>query len=243
MRKTCFLLALSLASFPVVASAAFGLASSSGVAYVDNTGGAITDFDEGALEDTENVPFLVFEGVEEASFDVDHDGTPGTFSTFSQLAPATLELDNYASYLLHFDPLGQPVDHVNATGFVEFNDQTRIVGVVLLPGADTGPESTTDSLGATDAIYGPGYTYYDTYTYRGLELGNSSSPDGFSIASDGRTFSFDLNAMGAGIDEVRLILQAVPEMSSIVTWSMIAGLGLVVTRARSKKKRRETAEA
>jgi len=243
MRKTCFLLALSLASFPVVASAAFGLASSSGVAYVDNTGGAITDFSEGALEDTDDIPFLVFEGTETTSLDVDHNGTPGTYSAFSQLTPATLDVDNYASYLLHFDPLGQPVDHVNATGFVEFNDQTRIVGVVLLPASDTGPESTTNSLGATDAIFGPGFTYYDTYTYRGLELGNSSSPDAFSIASDGRTFSFDLNAMGSGIDEVRLILQAVPEMSSIVTWSMIAGLGLVVTRVRSKKKRQMAVDA
>lgn len=243
MRNLYVVLAFFVASFPAIASAAFGVSASSGMNLIDNTGGAYTDFSEGALEDPVNdLAFLVEEGVATTgAFGVDHDGTAGTYSTFAQLSPTTLGSGLYGSYLVHFDPAGQPIHHVHAAGQVTFDEDTKIVGLALLPGADAGPGSSPNTLAATDAIFGPNYTYYDTFAFRGLELGNSTNPDGFSISADGRTFSFDtgtlgLNAMGMGIDEVRLILQAVPEVSSIVAWSVLAGLALVVWRVRSRRK-------
>ncbi len=244
MRSLLVLLALSIASIPALASAAFGISSSSGLNYIDNTGGAITDFSEGALEDPGNLAFLINEGVATTEgFGVDHNGAPGTYTTFSQLSSKTLDAGQYASYLVHFDPFGQPDRHVKTFGQVTFDEQTRIVGLALLPGADVGIGSSPNTLAATDAIFGPDYTYYTSFAFRGLELGNSTNPDGFRISSDGRTFSFDTETLGfsaarMGIDEVRLILQAVPEVSSIVAWSMVAGLALVVWCVHSKRTRR-----
>jgi len=240
MRKMFTVLALVVASAPALASAEFNISSMTGVNYIDNTDGAITDFDQGELES--NSAYVIKEGVgSHGSFYVDHDGTPGTYSDFTELSSTTLGPGVYGSYLVHFDPIGQPSTSVHAEGSVTFDINTRIVGLAILPGAMSGVGSFPNTLKETDAIFGPGYDYYDTNTWRGLELGGVKIPDGFSISADGRTFSFDsetlgLNAKGLGIDEVRLILQAVPEVSSIVAWSMVAGLGLFAWRFNNRRK-------
>ncbi|QDU55067.1 hypothetical protein Pan181_12530 [Aeoliella mucimassa] len=134
--------------------------------------------------------------------------------------------------MIHFDPNGQPSATAVTAGSVTFDSYTKIVGVVVQPGASS---TSIETLDDTDDVFGnPATDYYDESDWRGLELSGASNGDGFTISADGRTFSFDsgvdFNANGIGIDEVRLILQAVPEATTILSWTALAGIGCVLYR-------------
>src|SRR5690606_4460745 len=138
----------------------------------------------------------------------------------------------YQSYMIHFDPLASGGSGVN--GSVTFDNNYKIVGVVLRPGNSSGTGSAPDRLMQTDLVFNvPGTLYNHGDVWRGLEMGTATDRDRFTISDNGRTFSFfagDQLYATTGLDQVRLIVQAVPEFTTILSWAMLAVIGCVVYR-------------
>jgi uncharacterized repeat protein (TIGR01451 family) len=129
---------------------------------------------------------------------------PGTYTTFpagsAKIAAGTV----VDSHLIHSDiPSRNFTSH--RTGSVTFSQD--ILGVV----ASTAKLASSDTLGA------PGTTYAGTTQWRGLESsenGFSSLGDKFTISTDKRTVTFDINTFV--MDELRVITKhANPLVTSI----------------------------
>lgn len=194
---------------------------------------APTDAKSGQLQ-ADNEAKIWFEGkvTTVAPFTVDHNGSDGHYTSFASLTETTLVPGTYESYMIHFDPITSGGSGVN--GSVTFDSNYKIVGVVLRPGASSGTGSTPDRLMVTDAVFNvPGTLYNSGDVWRGLEMGTEPDRDRFTISDNGRTFSFfttDQLYATTGVDQVRLIVQAVPEFTTVLSWAMLAGIGCVVFR-------------
>jgi hypothetical protein len=102
-------------------------------------------------------------------------------------------------------------------------------GVAIL-----GYARTTSQLKRTDFLGNPG-TKYDSYLYRGIEMGpGTSNRDRLTLSADRKELNFDVRTSNPG-DVVRVIIphQPVPEPGTLLLLS--AGLGgLAVTTRRRR---------
>lgn len=165
---------------------------------------------------------------------IDHDGSVGTFSQFSDLSAANSSQSiakgtHYASYMVHLDPIGDKAPTIRLTGSITFD--RKIMGVILKPGGGAGGAST---LSDSDFLTAGTLTEGTTPT-RGLEMTGGPN-DSFTISDDGRTLTFNLlRANSNELDEMRILLTSTPEPTTIAVWSMI-GIGGIIARRRMKKR-------
>jgi len=166
---------------------------------------------------------------------VDHDGsvvavTPATTSSVVNpllnnvvLAPGT----RFDSYLFHFDPSANSTPFYGVSGYASVLFDTKIIGVQLLTQNAAGlqkPLATpyVGTLEAGDAAVaangGPSLAYYPgTNVDRGLE------EDYLGIGSGGFEIFLQGIALGSEIDQVRILVAAIPEP----TTSAIFAVGLL----------------
>lgn len=153
--------------------------------------------ERGVLES--NTEIVVFREVQESTLisDVFVNATaPGFYDAtgmpVTEFIPAGTVVD---SYLLHFDPIGQPgPDPVSLGGTISFSG--TIIGVIF----------KTNELLLSDAELGAHGTIYGDAISRGLE---TSGPDFFTIAPDAKDITVLFNARGV-FDEVRIITMHSP---------------------------------
>jgi len=122
------------------------------------------------------------------------------------------------SYLLHFDPIGQPQADVTTWGSLSFDNQ--VLGIVL----------TSPALDLSDAILGHPHTAYPTGVFgRSFDWGLE---DVVELSHDRKTVTALMRAR-PGYDHIRIIT-AVPEPSTLILLTAALGaLGLIVYRRRS----------
>ena len=118
------------------------------------------------------------------------------------------------SYLLHFDPAGQPAEVQSAFGTLSFPDP--ILGIIV----------SGSLLEDSDFLSTTGTTYPTDPTWRGLEFGTGSVSDMIIFDAD---FNGGLGAItsvlytsGVGVDQIRVIT-SVP----IPTSALLLGCGLI----------------
>lgn len=165
---------------------------------------------------------------------VDHDGTDVVASpTISGnvvhpgLAPTTLSQGSlYNSYLLHFDPAGDPTfPPANYVSVIEFSSE--VIGVQLFSESfdldKPAGTSYTGTLEGGDVEVGTGITY-PADASRGVE------EDTFILAIDGKKVMIAGSAFGAEIDQIRIFTLGshTPEPGALAVWLMVIGCcGLV----------------
>lgn len=163
---------------------------------------------------------------------VDHNGsvvavTPATTASVvnpllvkTVLSPGT----RFDSYLFHFDPSANSTPFYGVAGFASVTFDTKIIGVQLLTqNASTlqKPAATpyVGTLEAGDAAVaangGPTIAYYPgTNVDRGLE------EDFMGVGSSGFQIMLQGIALGSEIDQVRILVEAVPEPTTFVMSSL-----------------------
>ena len=118
------------------------------------------------------------------------------------------------SYLVHFDPLGDPTSAQHVLGTVTFDKP--IFGILV------GQHSLhdTDVLLGTIGQYATGE--------RALDL---NEDDFLAISDDLRTLEFSLSAINDEVVQLRVVTANVPEPSS---WVLLMGSGLALLRSRHR---------
>ncbi|WP_145245967.1 hypothetical protein [Aeoliella mucimassa] len=177
-----------------------------------------TDATPGATYSTNDNILIWSEGVIDitTAVTVNHDGSE---ATMQGIAPNGVGSSNnvptsvsgeYQSYMIHFDTPGS-LTYKSAT--ITFD--TPILGIAF----------ENPALLATDLS---GTTYWNSGD-RGLEGG-----DFIQVTNGGYTLVLDvIGVNGVAIDNIR-VLTAVPEMTTILSWAGLAGIGCVLYR-RSRK--------
>jgi len=170
---------------------------------------------EGSLESNSEI-FWFYEGQTTLASDLNVDiVTSGVYTAPTGLAPGIIAKNTVVnSYLLHFDPAGQPETVQSAFGTLSF--PYPILGLIVLDGL----LSTTDDLGVT------GTTYPTDQKWRGLEFGTGSVSDMIIYDTD---FNGGLGAITpilyanrSGVDQIR-VLTGVPLPSAL----LLLGCGLI----------------
>jgi hypothetical protein len=194
------------------AFAAFGISSVAGAATeVSAPSSAVKNAYTSASEIR-----VWFEGASETggSLITDHNGKDGTY--VNPTVPGSVS-GLLRSYMVHFDPNG--LADVHLVGSITF--ENPILGLFL----------TIPRLVASDVLRG-GTTYEGGHN-RGLELAEpagSQYNDIFTISTDRKTLTVNLQTGTTSFDEVRVVT-AVPEMATIGSWGLL-GLGFVVALRR-----------
>jgi hypothetical protein len=197
--------------------------------FMENAHAATTEIEPpdsvvpGQLE-TDGVTYWFLEKqttlVADLSVDITSEGgyTVGTGLTSGTIGSGT----PVNSYLLHFDPAGEPANPKSSGGTIVF--PYPILGIIV----------SDALLSNTDSILGHPDTAYPTdQKWRGLEFGTGSIPDSlyFNGAKEITQIFF---ASNAGVDQVRVIT-GVPIPASIILLG--AGLlGFIGFRRRSAMK-------
>ncbi|MEX2309974.1 MAG: hypothetical protein WD738_20545 [Pirellulales bacterium] len=161
---------------------------------------------EGDLEDTDTAVIFAERqrvllaadlSVDAINFGAEVQGSTNT--AVAGVIPAGRMVD---SYLVHFDPVGQPTDlnvTVSWSAIFEFGD--RILGAIY----------SDELLDASDFLGAPGTTYPTGVEFRGT-TGDQEGNDGF-IWGQIRVFQ-GLQSVTVAVDQFRIILQ-VPEPTSL----------------------------
>jgi len=152
-----------------------------------------------------------FEGQTTLSNELDVDITsPGEYTQGSVLSNGAIAAGaTVNSYLLHFDPVGQPSAPAYASGTFRFPQP--IAGINVLDA----------SLDDTDLFGAPGTNYPTAVEFRGLEFGTGSVADLLDFFGL-RDIKLDLAASGVGVDQVRVFTKA-----PIPTTALLLGCGIV----------------
>ena len=149
--------------------------------------------------------------------------SPGTYTRTNNPPGGNVEETYVNSYFLHFDPEGEPSDHVGASGSWTFNQ--TILGIILLD----------ETLDASDSSLGNTGTSYPTGTqWRGIEIGlGQSGDDSITLESDGKTLNLNLvEARSVGIEQIRVIT-AVPIPATLLLFgSGIIGFVGIIRRLK-----------
>lgn len=177
---------------------------------------------QGATEDDDTI--IAFPELEDIELLVDlavDITTSGTFGLEAQLTPGVIPAGTkVSSFFMHFDPVGTPEDPFSAfaAGSLVFTSDRPILGVMVL-----GP-----ALSASDSILGlPGTIYPTGDGSRGLGL---VPQDIINITADQLSVTLAL-AAGAGVDQIRVIVSAIPEPSTFALLGL-AVVGLTGWRRR-----------
>jgi hypothetical protein len=150
---------------------------------------------------------------------------PGTSNTGNSYnpSPGTVAAGTLTDiWFFHSDPPGSvPTNYVGTATF-----DSPILGIL----------DTLSTLNATDATLGhPGTAYPTGLPNRALE-----APDTFTLSADDRTISFSFHTSGA-VDEIRVLVAAVPEPSTMLTSAACAG-GLIAFGAFRRLRRGSRAQ-
>ncbi|QDU55069.1 hypothetical protein [Aeoliella mucimassa] len=213
-----YLPTLAVAAALLVPASAFGGFTLSGdIEAVAQPASALP----GAAFDTDGDNILIWsEGTINitSAVTVNHDGSEATMQGITPNGVAssnnvpTSVSGEYQSYMIHFDNPGTQVSKYASITF-----DTPILGIAF----------ENPALLATDA-YVPGTTYWSSND-RGIE-----SNDIIQVTNGGYTLVLDmLNVNGIALDDIR-VLTAVPEMTTILSWSALAGIGCVLYRRRNR---------
>jgi hypothetical protein len=137
--------------------------------------------------------------------DVTAPGTSNSGNGYTP-SPGTVALGTSVDvWFIHSDPPGNV--STNYVGTVTFD--TPILGII----------DTIPGLNDTDASLGhPGTSYPTGLANRALE-----TPDTLTLSANDRTISFNFTTSSA-VDEVRILVAAVPEPSTLVTSAISAGV-------------------
>jgi cysteine-rich repeat protein len=147
---------------------------------------------EGAAEGA--VAWLFLEGSRTVGPDVTSDlREPGSYDSEAALQPAPMVADEAAlTYLLHFDPVGQPEIEATVSGSVTFPGQ--ILGVMVT----SGRLFASDGFGSPTTLYPAAED-----TTRGAELGS----DSLWVSRDRRSVIFSF-VNQVNIDQIRFVTRA-----------------------------------
>lgn len=172
---------------------------------------------------------------------VDHDGsvvavTPATTASVvnpllvNAVLPAGTRFD---SYLFHFDPSANSSPFYGVSGYSRAIFDSRIIGVQLLTQNAAGLQkpSLTPYVGrleagdsAVAANGGPTLAYYP-----GLDVSRGLEEDFLGIGSGGFEVLLQGIALGGEIDQVRILVESVPEPSSVAILA-VGLLGMLFSR-------------
>ncbi|QDU55066.1 hypothetical protein [Aeoliella mucimassa] len=236
-RSLLFLVCVFATPAPVFA--AFGITSTTNATVID----APASVAPGALKTSTPVVFQeVSNGVLSYDLATNHDGSSvvaaptiinsgGSLIANPALVPSVIESGTaFNSYMVHFDPTCYPFYVCT----IEF--ETDIIGVQLFSDG-LGLASIDGTLEEGDAAVtelGSTTEYPTGVSERGVEA------DLFMIATEGNK----LLLAGIGFDQIRVFTagydavigpQGVPELTTVVGWTILAGLGLVAYRRNANK--------
>ncbi|MEO0853162.1 MAG: PEP-CTERM sorting domain-containing protein [Cyanobacteria bacterium J06648_11] len=124
------------------------------------------------------------------------------------------------SYLFHFDPVGSGT----ATATVTFAQP--ILGFIW----------QTNQLDASDSVFN---AFLPVGNWRGLDANDFEDADVTSLVVGRESLTLDLQAGGAGIDNVR-VLVATPEPATTAGLAALSSLGLAMM---AKRQRQQSADA
>ena len=220
-------------------NAAFGINSVIGATEVAPPASLVA----GATESNTPIVFAEYNGgviTTAGGLSVDHDGSAVVASpTISgnvvnpALKPSILaEGTSFNSFVFHFDPVGSPTSPVAVYVATILFDHP-VIGVQLFGSGFSlqkpAGTSYTGTLEAGDAEVdankspNPGLSYPTGVASRGIE------EDGFVLAVNGNEVMIAGSVFGGEVDHIRIFTH-VPEPTTLLTWSVLAGVGLCCYR-------------
>lgn len=210
--------ALALALF-AGASAEAGIASTSGaISVISHPTGTLNS---NTLE-SDTTAYVWFERLvtNPGSQSVNHAGA-GTVNSTGSANPATILPSLAESYVVHFDQAGG--GNATLSNFVITFDH-EIIGVF----------HTNAGLAGSDGTWAPTGLTYGALTARRYELGGGGTSDRYSISSDLKTLTIlNTYTTGAGVDEIRVLVNPEPSTFAFMTLGVTA-LGALVLRRRRR---------
>lgn len=151
-------------------------------------------------------------------------GTVGGVDNFA--TSLALESGVYDSFLVHFDPVGEPASPV--PGSATFGFAGKIVALIVSNGSSVVASAST-LLNDSDAIFGLSGSVYET------NLGRRSETGDLMQLVDENTLAVSFTTRNAYVDNIRVITQAaaVPLPASLPL--LLAGFGGLAAMRRKRK--------
>jgi hypothetical protein len=178
-----------------------------------------TSVEEGALEDSGTAVIFAERQRFLLASDLSVDATnPGAEVNASGIGgdPGLISAGTLVdSYLVHFDPVGQPTDlNVTAAWSVGFESTNRILGLIY----------SDALLDASDFLGAPGTAYPTGLEFRGT-TGSSEGND--SLLWSQFTAMSGLQSVTVAVDQVRVIVAASEPVSVLLTLPALLAFGML----------------